>query len=85
MSLAMRARVTPVVIVIRAMMGPHGRRENRAPEMDAGIIITTIMIMTRVKERGRAKREPGVRMRMRRCLSLRAVVRRIRDRMESEV
>jgi hypothetical protein len=76
-SLAMRARVTRVVIVIREMMVPHGQRGDKAQAMDVDIITITIIVTAR--ERG--KRERGVRMRMRRYLSLRAGARRTRDKM----
>jgi hypothetical protein len=75
----MRARVTPVVIVIVGMMGLRGRPGNRAQGMD--MVIITIMIMERGKVKvEREREERGVRMLTKKYLSRRAGVQRIRDR-----
>jgi hypothetical protein len=66
------------VIVIVGTMGLLGRRGDMEREVGMDIITITTTIMGR--ERGKRRVERGVRMRMRRYLSLRAGVPRIRAR-----
>ncbi len=74
----MRALVIRVVIVIVGTMGLLGRREDR--EREAGMDVITITTTIMGEKRGKGRNERRVRMRMRRYLSLRTGLPRIRAR-----
>jgi hypothetical protein len=76
----MRARVIRVVIVIVETMGLHGRRGNKVMGMGMGMGMEMVTTMVMGREVGRERVERGARMRMRRCLSLRAGVQRVKDK-----
>jgi hypothetical protein len=67
-----------VIVIVGSMglLGRRGDREREAAGMDIITITTTIM----GRKRGKGRDERGVQMRMRRYLSLRAGVPRIRAR-----